>query len=185
MSFASIWFYSERALTFAVPVAFLWAVVHLLCIRMRNTAFSKKRFLCGVLFVFYLSMLVQMTVIRDWQDFFDLTHTNAKTEIILIPLTTTLRDMRKMGVLWELYHIAGNIAFFMPLGFLGAYLFPKWRTWRVMPLTALGLSLLLEISQWVFQTGVSDVDDLILNTLGGCAGFLVWKWWEKRRSKHG
>ena len=125
-------------------------------------------------------MLVQMTVIRNWQDFFDLTYTNAKTEIILIPLTTTLRDMRKMGVLWELYHIAGNVAFFMPLGFLGAYLFPRWRTWRMMLFAALGMSLLLEISQWVFQTGVSDVDDLILNTLGGCAGFLVWKLWKKR-----
>ena len=34
---------------------------------------------------------------------------------------------------------------------------------------------LLELMQWVFQTGVSDVDDLILNTLGACAGFLLWQ----------
>ena len=180
MSLASIWFYSERALRFALPVALLWAAIYVLRVRVKKVSLSKEHFLCSVLFVFYLAMLVQMTVIRNWQDFFDLTHTNAKTEIILIPLTTTLRDMRKMGVLWELYHIAGNVAFFMPLGFLGAYLFPRWRTWRVMPAAALGMSLFLEIFQWVFQTGVSDVDDLILNTLGGCAGFLVWKLWKKR-----
>ena len=185
MSFASIWFYCERALWFAVPVSLLWTAVYLVRGRLRGEKLSTRRFLCSVCFVFYLAVLMQMVVIRDWKDFFDLTHTKTLTEIIPVPLKTTIRDAREMGIWWECYHIAGNMAFFVPFGFLGAVLYPKLRTWRVMPFAALGLSFLLELLQWVFQTGVSDVDDLILNTLGGCIGFLLWKRWTKRRSEHG
>lgn len=180
MSLGSVWFYSERALRFAVPAALLWAVFCAVKARARREKLWTGRFWCGVLFAFYMALLVQMVAVRDWQDFFDLTHTNAKTEIIWIPLKTTLRDAREMGILWECYHMAGNIAAFVPFGFLGAVLCRRLRTWRVLPAAALGLSFLLELMQWVFQTGVSDVDDLILNTLGGCAGFWLWRLWEKR-----
>ena len=181
MSLASIWVYSERALWFAVPVSLLWAVIYAASVRLCGKLFSAKRFLCSVCFVFYLAAIIQMIAIRDWQDFFDLTHSDTPTEIIVVPLKTTIRDAREMGILWECYHLAGNIAFFIPFGFLGAVLYPKLRTWRLMPLVVLGMSFFLEFMQWAFQTGVSDVDDLILNTLGGCIGFWLWKLWTKPR----
>ena len=181
MSLAFIWFYCERALWFAVPVSLLWAVIYTVRIRLHRESFSAKRFFCSVFFAFYLAALIQMVVIRDWEDFFDLAHTDALTEVIFVPLKTTIRDARAMGILWECYHIAGNIAVFAPFGFLGAILYPKWRTWRVMPFAALGLSFLMELLQWIFQTGVSDVDDLVLNTVGGCIGFWLWKLWTKPR----
>ena len=185
MSLASIWYYSERALWFAVPVSLLWAILYICKIRLRGKKLISNRFLCSVFFVFYLAALTQMIVIRDWKDFFDLTYTDALTEIILVPLRTTIRDAREMGVLWECYHIAGNIAVFAPFGFLCAVLYPKLRTWCRIPLATLGVSFFLEVMQCVFQTGVSDVDDLILNTLGGCIGFWLWRLWMKRRRTHG
>ena len=181
MSLAYIWYYSERALWFAVPVSLLWAVIYVCKSRLYEEKLQPKRFLCSVVFVFYLAALMQMVVIRDWKDFFDLTYTEAMTEIILVPLRTTIRDAREMGILWELYHVAGNIAVFAPFGFFGAVLCPKLRSWRRMPSAALGLSLFMEVMQHVFQTGVSDVDDLILNTLGGCIGFWLWRLWMKQR----
>ena len=185
MSLAYIWSYVERALWFAVSVSLLWSIVYLLIGRLRKEKPTVKLFAYRALFVFYLAVLVQIVAIRDWKDFFDLTYTDTETEVILVPLRTTIRDAREMGILWECYHIAGNIAFFTPFGFLGAVLYPKLRTWRVMPFAVLGMSFFLEFMQWVFQTGVSDVDDLVLNTKGGCIGFWLWRLWERRRRSHG
>ena len=181
MSLSYIWIYCARALKFAVPAALLCALVYEIVRRRRGKPLAAGHFLCSVLFAGYLAALVQIIAIRNWQDFFDLTRTNTETEIIWIPLKTTIRDAREMGILWELYHMLGNIAWFLPLGFLGAELLPKLRTWRVLPLAALGFSFFLEFSQWFFQTGVSDVDDLILNTAGACVGFWLWGLWRKRR----
>lgn len=185
MSLESIWFYCARALWFALPVMLLCALIYEVIRRKRKTVFSLWHFACCVLFTGYLAALLQVTVIRDWQDFFDLSHSAAKTEIIWVPLKTTVQDAKEMGILWELYHMAGNMAWFVPLGFLGAELCPKLRRWRALSAAALGFSFLVEFSQWVFQTGVSDMDDLILNTLGGCIGLWFWLLWQKRRRKNG
>ena len=37
------------------------------------------------------------------------------------------------------------------------------------------LSLLVELLQLVFKVGSFDVDDLLLNTIGGLLGYLVYK----------
>ena len=41
-------------------------------------------------------------------------------------------------------------------------------------LWGLGLSLYIEVIQYVFGTGVSEVEDLILNTAGTGIGYLVY-----------
>lgn len=46
------------------------------------------------------------------------------------------------------------------------------------------MSLLVETLQLVFRVGCFDVDDMILNTLGGIVGYLLLKLVERRR-KHG
>ena len=175
MNLSGIWLYCSRALCLAVPVAFLWGILYEARRRCRKEAFSAGHFLYSVLFAAYIAALVQIIAIRDWKDFFDLTSSATPTEVIWVPLKTTLQDLKKMGLWWELYHMAGNMAWFVPFGFLGAVLFAGLRKWRVMPFAALGVSFLLELMQWAFQTGVSDVDDLILNTLGACVGFLLWQ----------
>ena len=175
MSLSGIWLYCSRALWLAVPAACLCGVLYDIRRRCRKEAFYAVHFLCSVLFAAYLAALVQIIAIRDWKDFFDLTSSATPTEVIWVPLKTTLQDLRKMGLWWEFYHIAGNMVWFVPFGVLGAVLFAGLRKWSVMPFAALGVSFLLELMQWVFQTGVSDVDDLILNTMGACAGFLLWQ----------
>ena len=40
-------------------------------------------------------------------------------------------------------------------------------------LFSLELSLFIELSQLVLQAGSCDVDDLMLNTLGGCLGYAL------------
>ena len=72
----------------------------------------------------------------------------------------------------------GNIALFMPLGACLVVLGQNSRRIRFgrggTILLAMALSLGIEITQYVFSLGFSDVDDLVFNTLGASLGaFLV------------
>lgn len=85
----------------------------------------------------------------------------------------TVRAMLEKGSRGQkLINLAGNVLIFVPLGFLPALLWKRWRhLWTAVPLCA-GVSLLIEALQLFIGRSV-DVDDLILNTLGGLLGYLL------------
>ena len=68
-------------------------------------------------------------------------------------------------------NITGNIAGFIPVGFL----LPLSRLQRTNStrvfLNCLSLSVFFEWLQGFLGTGIMDIDDLLLNTLGGMTGF--------------
>ena len=81
-------------------------------------------------------------------------------------------------------NLIGNITMFIPLGIVWPAVFPKLdRPWKVLAAGA-GFSLCIEIIQLPFYVRVTDVDDLILNTLGYALGYgiyLLMKWIFKRK----
>lgn len=67
-----------------------------------------------------------------------------------------------------------NIALLLPLGFLLPLIWPAYnRFFRVLALGA-AFSLLIELSQ-MLNIRSTDIDDLLLNTLGAAAGYLLYK----------
>ena len=64
----------------------------------------------------------------------------------------------------------GNVACFVPFGFGLPALTPLRRA--VVPLGFLG-SLLVEALQWAFGTGVPQVEDVLLHTLGASLGYAL------------
>ncbi|MDU0479478.1 VanZ family protein [Staphylococcus chromogenes] len=68
-----------------------------------------------------------------------------------------------------------NVGLFVPLGMLFAMLWPADR-WRVLR-TCFGISLCIEVAQYIFALGYSDVDDLILNTAGAWLGTAILERW--------
>lgn len=72
-------------------------------------------------------------------------------------------------------NLAGNVAAFIPFGL---FIIPvsgrKMGFWAVVLLT-FDVSLCVEIIQLVTKVGSFDVDDLMLNTLGGLLGALLYK----------
>lgn len=91
----------------------------------------------------------------------------------LTPFRETWNQYRyyaRRGV-WSflLINFLGNIVLFMPNGFFTALLMDKPRCWKSV-LATLGLSLMIEVFQLFISRG-TDVDDLILNTLGGLLGY--------------
>ena len=69
----------------------------------------------------------------------------------------------------------GNVLLFMPIGFFEVLLHPeRSRKWQIVfsAATAAVISIFVEIAQ-LFNYRVPDVDDIILNTLGGVIGSLL------------
>lgn len=71
-------------------------------------------------------------------------------------------------------NVVGNIAIFIPFG---AYLLLFKNNKRVITnlLFVFIVSLFVEIIQGIFGIGASDIDDIILNCLGGLIGILGYK----------
>ena len=80
---------------------------------------------------------------------------------------------RSIGLPHVILNLAGNIVGFMPFGFFVPLLF---RFHRDVPFI-FGISLLvsaaIEMIQLITRVGSCDVDDMILNTLGGLLGYAL------------
>ena len=87
----------------------------------------------------------------------------------------SLLDMinNNISVTRILENILGNIAIFIPFGLL-LPIVQKDKSKKII-LYGLITSALIEIIQYVFALGSSDIDDLTLNTLGTIIGYLLYK----------
>ena len=79
---------------------------------------------------------------------------------------------RELGI-HSIYNLAGNVLGFVPAGFFIPELWKNKRGFLFTVCITFQMSLLVEILQLVFRVGSFDVDDLILNTLGGILGYLL------------
>lgn len=73
-----------------------------------------------------------------------------------------------------IWNIAGNMIMFIPTGIVLPVIYKKLDCfWKVVAVGAL-ISLCIEILQLPFPSRASDVDDLILNTLGVAVGYWIY-----------
>lgn len=128
------------------------------------SAIMAKRCWARLLFVFYLLILLRITVFRTgW-----LTNERFEGTLVLIPFQSVSSHLLRGNVLYLIYLFVGNLIWFVPLG---AYL--RWcgvRFWFAA-LCGFLLSLCIETWQFILSTGFSDTEDLILNTVGTMLGY--------------
>jgi glycopeptide antibiotics resistance protein len=67
----------------------------------------------------------------------------------------------------------GNVAAFMPFGFFLPIISRRSKKWYNTVMFGFVFSLMLETLQLVFKVGSFDVDDILLNTIGGVLGYIV------------
>ncbi|MBR2672370.1 MAG: VanZ family protein [Oscillospiraceae bacterium] len=126
------------------------------------------KWLMNVVFLVYLLMLLRMTVFRN--GFVD-SDVFSNGSLNLVPFSDLIRIANNdMGVF--IYLALGNIVVFMPFGFFIAW-YEKNVGLAVVTLWGFFLSLGIELSQYVFGTGVTEIDDIILNTLGCLLGGII------------
>ncbi len=77
---------------------------------------------------------------------------------------------------WHLFvlNVVGNIVVFIPVGLFLPKLITRCKNLFLTALLTLELSFCVEMIQLVTKVGSFDVDDLVLNTLGGVCGFIIY-----------
>lgn len=84
-----------------------------------------------------------------------------------------LGNTSRIGYFNVILNLAGNVICFMPLGFVLPIITNRnWGIFRITLMTFLA-SLFVEGLQLVSKLGSCDVDDMILNTLGGILGYIL------------
>lgn len=82
---------------------------------------------------------------------------------------------KRLRTEYKVDNIGGNILGFMPLGFLIGYIRVNRQKILAVLLCVLGISLFFEVTQLLTGLGAMDIDDIILNVLGGLLGFLFYR----------
>ncbi|MBL7741095.1 MAG: VanZ family protein [Chitinophagaceae bacterium] len=106
--------------------------------------------------------------------------------------TIRLFSSKRVSSEYSYKNIGGNIIGFIPLGILLPLLLPFWRSFLRTSGTLFFISLSFEMIQLIAGIGVFDVDDIILNTAGGIAGYMLYatvrrtiRWQEEARAEAG
>ncbi|MBQ9951103.1 MAG: VanZ family protein [Clostridia bacterium] len=167
MGLSGILMYVMRAARFALAVGAVYALGRWLWLRAKGEKPGWVRELVRLLFVVYAAALVQIIALRGGAG-------DARA-VQPVPLRTTLGELR--AGLWPfIYHLVGNAVWFVPLGM---FLHKKGAV-RAL-LFGAGVSAALECLQWILGTGVTDVDDVIINALGALAGCLLMRLGRRNR----
>ena len=89
----------------------------------------------------------------------------------LVPFVNLLDYPTKGEIL---LNVIGNSAMFIPTGIMTPLIYKNLYSFKKTVLTGFLISLTIEIIQLPFAVRCSDVDDLILNTLGCIAGYGIY-----------
>ena len=78
----------------------------------------------------------------------------------------------QLGMFATATNLLGNVLIFLPFGFFMA-MASRYRSFLNTLIYSFALSLTIELSQLFMKVGCFDVDDLLLNTIGGILGFIT------------
>ncbi|MDE5700369.1 MAG: VanZ family protein [Lachnospiraceae bacterium] len=119
-----------------------------------------------MLFLLYLAIVLRITVFRSS---FTLQNLCQNGRIILNLFGGYIDLIRQGDWFAFTYLFVGNIIWFVPFGMYLQYMGKQKNLLRTAFYGFL-FSLLIETLQYVFGTGFSELDDLVLNTLGAWIG---------------
>lgn len=84
-----------------------------------------------------------------------------------------LNNASQVGMTAVISNILGNVLAFVPYGFCLPLISKKHCKMYVTTLYTFSLSLMIELIQLLSKVGSFDVDDIMLNTLGGVIGYIA------------
>ncbi|MGC4036709.1 MAG: VanZ family protein [Chitinophagaceae bacterium] len=154
-------------------------------IEKKNPQDKFLRFVTWILFIFCMLILSRFILFKGGIDRFEIYVAKYDSKKMMergikranfVPFATLkyFFSIRKHYSYLVAKNILGNIIGFIPLGVLLPILFRRLqRSWKTI-FTVFLISLAFETIQLLFNLGIFDVDDLILNTLGGVVGYIFY-----------
>lgn len=132
----------------------------------------RVRFLGKILFIIYIIFLLYFLIFSDWYGRTG-EMSNYHYNLTLFKEIKRFWEYRdELGAFAVYTNLAGNVLIFVPFGFF-LPMASKYRSFFNTLFYSFGLSLCVETFQLFTRVGSFDVDDLLLNTIGGLVGFIL------------
>ncbi len=156
---------------------------------MSYKAKQRTKLLLEVGFIVYLILLFYFLFFSDR---YGRTELRQEYHYNLVPFQEIRRFIQYreiLGVESFFVNIVGNVLAFSPFGFMLPILNSRKRGILYVTLVSFEFSLFIELMQLIAKVGSYDVDDLIMNTIGGILGYLVYRIcyciWKRRTKSNG
>ncbi len=137
-----------------------------------------------ILFVVYIVALAYLLFAAE-----SFGRTGGYAGVNLVPFAEIRRyltNISKIGLPLVMINLLGNVVLFVPFGYALPSLFGAGKSRPIAYVTiCMFFSIMIELMQFVTNAGCCDVDDVILNTLGGLCGYLSYEFLHRkgRRSR--
>lgn len=168
----------------ALPVI---VIIRLILIKKtkKRTNFVNEALL--VFFIMYVIGLASQTIIPQWsmgiitdtgEFYFDLYLSNSIATLNLIPFHTLSQYFFESNANVDSWHsvsllnVTANMFLFSPLGFFIPLLWKRWSSLKKIFFFGFSTTCIIEFIQY-FIGRSSDIDDVILNTIGVLIGYLI------------
>ena len=126
--------------------------------------------------ILFICYLLGLTYFLFFAESYGRTVTDREYSYNLVPFLEIKRfwqNRELIGHFAVFINLAGNVLAFVPFGFFFFFFGSHARGLFRMGLFSFEFSLLVETIQLVSKVGSFDVDDLMLNTLGGILGYVI------------
>ena len=153
---------------------------------MKEKTEKKIRFWCRIFLGVYLVLLVYFLVFsEEWGRVF----LAGESRYNLIPLQEISRYLchwEQIGIGYVCLNLGGNVIGFIPFGALLPAVSRNPSGFLRTAFIGFELSLMVELTQLTLKVGSCDVDDILLNTLGCCLGYGLYRLikWHRRMKKY-
>jgi len=134
-----------------------------------------KKIALWLIFSAYILIILRLTIFR-------LVPLDER-QINLTLFTELINVYRYAGLMPFIRLFLGNIAWFIPFGFLLPMLI-KRNSFRFIALIGFLFSLAIETAQFISFRGVAELDDLFLNTIGIVIGYFAFKLFSAHLKSH-
>ena len=133
---------------------------------------KRIRILGKILFILYIGFLIYFLFLSDWYGREGVMDEYRYNLELFKEIRRFIVYREQLGAFAVFSNLFGNILIFVPFGFFIAMASSSRSFFKAL-FNSLGLSLCVEILQLVTRVGSFDVDDILLNTIGGMLGYIV------------
>lgn len=166
-----------------IPFWFLECVFASIWFVIRFVVWFKQKHIDWKREVILLLMYINLAVIIRFT-FFPMAKVNGRVQPLIFDLATAFPFRVNLFPLVNLFdfdnkrdllvNVIGNVAMFIPSGIVLPVIYKRLDTFVKVLLTGGGISLCIEIIQLPFSVRATDIDDLILNTVGVIMGYGIY-----------
>jgi len=189
--------YLSNMLTYIIVALPIYLICRLIFIKKTKKQVKVFNEILLTIFILYIIGLASQTIVPYWnmgiysdtgKFYFNIRLTNSISEINLIPFktlyeylfvnNTSVSDWSSVSIL----NIFANTLLFLPLGLLTPLLWEKYDSFYKILTLGLISTCLIEFIQ-IFIGRSTDIDDVILNTIGIIIGYTMFKLFKIKQLK--